>query len=81
METLQATTEKSMEAAEPNHENHDIINPEIPETPDEKLDLLRACLAAIALDARVEGVTPKHVGSEGMLMINRLKAGQDKSGL
>jgi len=53
----------------------DIIDPEIPESSGEKLELLNRCLAAIALGARVEKVTPKHVGSEGMYLVQRaLKA-------
>ncbi len=53
----------------------DIIDPEIPERSSEKLELLHRCLAAIAFGARVEKITPNHVGSEGMFLVNRaLKA-------
>lgn len=55
-----------------------IINPEVPESPHEKLELLRRCLAVIASDGIVTGVTPKHVAHEGMLMIKNEMASQDK---
>lgn len=60
----------------------DIINPEVPATPKEKLELLQRCMAAIAAGLTVEGVTPKHVSSEGDYMIRRAKLGlQRRSGL
>lgn len=53
----------------------DIIDPAVPEQSSEKLALLHDSLAAIALGARVEKLTPKHVGSEGMYLVQRaLKA-------
>lgn len=53
----------------------DIIEPEAPSLPHEKLALLHECLGVLALDGRVQGVTPSHVGSEGMYLINQaLKA-------
>lgn len=55
-----------------------IINPEVPATPEEKLVLLRQCLAVIASDGIVEGVTPHHVAHEGMLMIKNEEASREK---
>lgn len=56
-------------------ETTDIINPEVPSSSAEKLALLNRCMAAIALGARVEGITPHHVSSDGMYLISRaLKA-------
>ena len=48
-----------------------IINPEVPELPEEKLELLKSCLAVIASGGRVEGVTPNHVSIEGLQTIKR----------
>lgn len=47
----------------------DIIDPEVPELPEERRELLSRCLAVIAAGGRVEGVDPRHVSSEGMRMI------------
>ncbi len=55
-----------------------IINPEIPETPQEKLALLQRCLAVIANDGIVVGITPRHVAQEGMYMIKNEMASQGK---
>jgi hypothetical protein len=56
-----------------------VIDPEIPQTPEEKLALLQLCIDALRNGARVEGVTPRHVSQEGMYMINH--ANQENSGL
>jgi|GEM_PF-2443264 len=56
-----------------------VINPEIPQTPEEKLALLQLCIDALRRGDRVEGVTPHHVSQEGMYMINH--ANQENTGL
>lgn len=48
-----------------------IIDPEIPETPQEKLALLQLCLEALRKGGEVRGVTPRHISQEGMLMLSR----------
>lgn len=48
-----------------------VINPEIPETPEDKLALLQLCLDALKNGGQVRGVTPKHISQEGMLMLRR----------
>lgn len=59
------------------HEMQDIINPEVPGLPEEKLELLQACLATLAGGGRVEGVTPSHVSIEGLQTLQRArKAGK-----
>ena len=47
-----------------------VINPEVPETPEGKLQLLQKCLAAIAAGSEV-AVNPNHVSQEGMHMIKQ----------
>jgi hypothetical protein len=49
----------------------DVINPEVPETPKEKLALLQLCLEALRKGGEVRGVTPRHISQEGMLMLSR----------
>lgn len=51
--------------------NKEVINPEIPETPEEKLALLNFCIEALSTGGRVEGVTPRHVGPEGALILHQ----------
>lgn len=48
-----------------------VVNPEIPKHPRDRRRLLQRCLGARAFGYTVEGVTPHHVGSEGMLMLRR----------
>lgn len=55
-----------------------IINPEVPETPAEKLALLQRCLAVIANEGIVEGITPRHVAQEGVHMIKTAQLSQEK---
>lgn len=59
-------------------ESINIINPEVPETPAGKLELLRRCLAVIANQGAVEGVTPRHVAQEGMYMIQTAQLSREK---
>lgn len=55
-----------------------IVHPEVPQNPEAKLELLRRCLAVIASDGIVEGLSPRHVAHEGMLMIKNAEASRDK---
>ena len=48
-----------------------VIDPEIPDTPEGKRELLGRCLAVIAAEGLVIGVNPLHVSQEGMQMIKR----------
>jgi hypothetical protein len=48
-----------------------IINPEVPETPEAKLALLRLCLDAVSKGGEVHGVSPRHISHEGVQMLNR----------
>lgn len=48
-----------------------IINPEIPNTPEEKLALYRQCMATIAVGGVVEGVLPLHVTQDCAVQIGR----------
>lgn len=50
----------------------DIINPEVPRTPEERLELHQACMAAIAMGGRVE-IHPKHTTPESWLQIQKAK--------
>lgn len=50
-----------------------VINPEIPETPEGRLALLRLCIDALAKGGTVEGVTPHHVSLEGLQMLKQLQ--------
>lgn len=50
-----------------------IIDPEIPETPEQKRQLLERCLAAIALDLPVVGISPRHVSIEGVQTLKRAR--------
>lgn len=58
-----------------------IINPEIPETPTKKHELLRECLAVIAVGGQVEGVTAHHVTSEGAMILGRAIRGAMQNAL
>lgn len=54
-----------------------IINPEIPETADEKLALYKQCMAVLAMGGRVEGVLPLHVTQDCAVMLGRtIRAGE-----
>jgi hypothetical protein len=48
-----------------------VIDPEVPETPKDKLALLQLCLQALKNGGEVRGVTPRHISQEGMLMLSR----------
>ena len=50
------------------------INPEVPETPEGKLALLRLCIDALTNGRHVEGITPRHVTMEGVHMLNRYRS-------
>lgn len=64
-------------------ENLNITNPEIPETPEDKLELLNQCLSVIAMGGTVEGVTPAHVTRDGIVHLIRARRSTDiiESGL
>lgn len=61
------------EMMQPIHEKvlKDVIDPEVPEKAKERLKLLSLCMAAKAYGYTVEGVTPHHVGMEGMYLLQR----------
>ncbi len=48
-----------------------IINPDIPNTPEEKLELYRRCMATVAVGGTVEGVLPLHVTQDGAVNLGR----------
>jgi len=55
----------------------DVINPEIPTTPQEAYELFRICVEALRNGRRVEGVTPKHIGPEGMYALKHPEVSKD----
>lgn len=51
-----------------------IINPEIPDSPEGKYELLHTCIAALKRGLEVQGVTPRHIGgTEGIRMLDRAR--------
>lgn len=48
-----------------------IVNPEIPQTAEEKLALYRRCMGVVAMGVAVEGVLPLHVTQDCAVNLGR----------
>lgn len=53
-----------------------VTDPGAPETPGEKLYLLRRCQTTLEAGGTVEGITPQHVTQEGMYLLTLMKRAQ-----